>query len=155
MKHINIQQPQQNCGSLRTKAREEHSMPDWNQYRNTRNNLKSQIRKAKREFYQKALSSRKPKDVWRVIHRILHPSPQPLRGNPDELNEHFASTTQRVTGAAAESVDNLWKLIDSLPDHNDDAFSLKHVTCQKVTQELKKLRSALMAMTGFQLRLSS
>lgn len=79
--------------------------------------------------------------MWRFNHTILHPSPQPLRVNPYELNEHFASTNQRVTSAAAETVDNLWNLIDALPDHNDDAFSLRHVTCHEVAHELKRLRS--------------
>ena len=80
-------------------------------YCDARNKLKYKIKTAKREFYKRAFSSKNPKDVWKVIHRIFHPNPKPLRVDPDKLNTHFASTSERVTGAASEPTDNLWSLL--------------------------------------------
>ena len=93
------------------------------------------------DFYNRALSSNKPKEVWKVIHRILHPNPQPLQFQPDELNAHFASTAQRVTGASAASEESIKCLIDSLPVDRPEAFVLGPVTCGQVLLQLKKLRS--------------
>ena len=106
-----------------------------------RNELKSKIKKTKREFYQKALSSSKPKEIWQIIHRILHPSPQPLRVKPEELNSFFASIAERATSASAIPTDELWKLIDSLPEDEGNSFHLRKVTCKEVLSELKKLRN--------------
>ena len=47
----------------------------------------------KRLFYRKALFSSKPKEPWWVIHHILHPDPQPVRVDPELLNNHFTSTS--------------------------------------------------------------
>ena len=141
MKDLDIQQLQKDCLSLQTSARVSKDEVTWTRYRDMRNELKSKIKKTKREFYQKALSSSKPKEIWQVIHRILHPSPQPLRVEPEELNSFFASSAERVTGASAIPTNELWKLIDSLPKDEDNSFHLRKVTCKEVLSELKKLRN--------------
>ncbi|CAB4006181.1 Hypothetical predicted protein [Paramuricea clavata] len=110
-------------------------------YRDVRNKLKTKIKSAKRDFYQRAFSSKNPKKVWKIIHRILHPNPKPLRIDPDELNTHFASATERVTGAIPEPTQNLWSFINSLPDDSTNAFHLREVSYQKVLNEIKNLRS--------------
>jgi hypothetical protein len=79
LKDPHVQQLQMECHNLRSRTRNEKSEQLWTQYRGERNLLKVSIRKSKCEFYQKALSSSKPKEVWQTIHRILHPNPQPLR----------------------------------------------------------------------------
>ena len=140
MKDLDIQELQQQCQYLRTKARRDKSDIIWNAFRDKRNQLKSQIGKTKREFYSKALSS-KNLEVWKTIHRVLHPNPQPLRSDPDELNAHFASTAVRVTSASPESQENLRNLIESLPDDKPGAFSLNTASRLQVPLELKKLRS--------------
>ena len=76
-----------------------------------------------------------------MIHKILHPNPQPLRFNPDKLNVHFASTAQRVTGATATSQDNIRRLINSLPEDGPSAFAMCPVSCGQVLLQLKKLRT--------------
>ena len=56
------------------------------------------------------------REVWKIIHRIPHPSHQPLWHDPDELNHHFALTTQRVTStfpASLESIQNFIKLLSN------------------------------------------
>ena len=95
----------------------------------------------KSDFYQKAFSSKKPKDVWKIIHRILHPNPKPLRVDPSELNMYFASTTKRVTGATPEPPENLWSFINTLPDDPDSAFHLREVSHREVLVEINALRS--------------
>ena len=110
-------------------------------YRDVRNKLKTKIKSAKRDFYQRAFSSKNPKKVWKIIHRILHPNPKPLRIDPDELNTHFASTTERVTGAIPEPTQNLWSFINTLPDDSTNAFHLREVSYQNVLNEIKNLRS--------------
>ena len=118
MKDLDIQRLQHECKNLRTKARRDKSETIWKAYRDKRNHIKLQIGKTKRNFYSKALSSKKTttKEVWKTTHRVLHPNPQPFRSDPDELNAHFASTTMRVKGASPESLEILWDLIESLPN---------------------------------------
>ena len=99
MNDLNIRSLQQQCRLMRFEAHKHQSSEEkWNAFRGVRNQLKTVIKKAKRTFTIKALSSRRPKDVSKVIHRILHPSSQPLRADPSLLNSHFASTAERVTG---------------------------------------------------------
>ena len=141
MKDLDIQQLQRESHTLRKKARKGKSDAIWSMYRDKRNELKHNISKTKRDFYNKALSSTKPKKVWKVINKILHPNPQPLRFNPDKLNAHFASTAQHVTGATATSQDNIRRLINSLPEDGPSAFALSPVSCGQVLLQLKKLRS--------------
>ena len=39
-----------------------------------------------------ALSSKRPKQVLRVIHRVLNSSTSPPRADPDQLNKYFIAT---------------------------------------------------------------
>ena len=48
-------------------------------FRDVRNKLKAAIRRARETLTRQALSSNEPKEVWRIIHRILKPNQQPLR----------------------------------------------------------------------------
>ncbi|XP_048583248.1 uncharacterized protein LOC125562941 [Nematostella vectensis] len=137
LKELDIQKLQQDFRNMRTEARKEKSDSIWNYFREKRNQLKAMIGKAKRNFYYKALSSVKAKDVWRVIHRILHPNPQPLRFDPDELNTHFASTAERVTGATLTSANVISDLIQSLPVSTGLGFYAEACLMSSSTQEIK------------------
>ena len=115
---------------------------DWATYRSIRNQIKIRIRQAKKDFVKKALSSNKPKQTWRIIHRILKPSPKPLHFDPDNLNEYFVNTGHHVTGSIANSTDNLLKYIDSLTAHSDKEdykFRLRNVKRSEIYQEICKL----------------
>ena len=67
-----------------------------NYVRSVRNKLKGAARKV---FIEKAMRSNKLREVWKVP-RILKPSPNPLRFDPDELNEHFSSISQKTLDSA-------------------------------------------------------
>ena len=88
---------------------------------------------------ERMLSSKKSKEVWKVIHRILHPSPQRITMQPDKLNNFFASTAERTIGISAHHVDDyasIIKLIQSLPANIDNGFQIRTVTLKEVIHEL-------------------
>ena len=124
---------------------EAHKSPqneeNWNKFRSIRNQLKKVIKKAKTVFVEKALLSKRPKDVWKTIHRILYPSPQPLRIDPNQLNKHFASTAERVVASSPLERDDLYSLLASLPQDSNSPFQFRHVTYREVLNEIKHLRS--------------
>ena len=79
-------------------AHQTQSELDWTAYRSVRNKIRSAIKSAKDDFYRRALSSKRSKNVWTIIHKILNPNPKRIRSDPDELNNFFATTSQRVLG---------------------------------------------------------
>ena len=109
-----------------------------------RNRIKSVINKSKCSFIANALSSRRPKEVWRIIHRILHPSPKPLQADPDRLNEFFIKTNERTLGTKPDERSNLIGLVHSFSEKLlpfCSSFKLRCVTKQDVDREISKLRS--------------
>ena len=93
---------------------------------------------------ERMLSSKKSKEVWMVIHRILHPSPQRITVQPDKLNNFFASTAERTIGINVHHVDDyasIIKLIQSLPANIDNGFQIRTVTLKEVIHELRNIRS--------------
>ncbi len=44
-------------------------------FRQNKRDVKKAIRHAISELYHNALSKRKPKEVWKIIHSVLHPPP--------------------------------------------------------------------------------
>jgi hypothetical protein len=101
MKSPNSQTLQKERDNLRYKAHKSDADNGvWAAFRLVRNNLKSAIRSARKAFIEKALSSNKSRDVWRVIHRILKLNPKSLLVDPDELNTHFATTAERTLEAS-------------------------------------------------------
>ena len=93
---------------LRYEAHKENSDDEsWVAFRAVRNKIKSVINKSERVF---AFSSKRPKDVWRVVHRILHPSPKTLQADPDRLNTFFLSTNERTLGTKPDKRSDLTDL---------------------------------------------
>ena len=143
MKTPHIEDLQQERNTLRRAAHlpNTHSST-WNSFRSV-NRLKQAIRPVRKSFIEKALSSNKSREIWRVIHRILKPSPKPLRIDPDELNVHFFTTAQRTIGAPATSLDTLANIIDSLPEIPDNIphFTIQPVIRRGVLECIKSLCS--------------
>eukprot|EP00111_Clytia_hemisphaerica_P012789 TCONS_00037612-protein len=72
LKDLNISEKQKERDYLRTKCHSPQSeQKDWDLFRKIRNELKTLIRVTKSSFYRRALSSKRPKEVWSTIHRIL------------------------------------------------------------------------------------
>ena len=61
----------------------------WEKFCAARNCLKESIKSTKRNFMERVLSSKKSKEVWKVIHCILHLSPQRITMQPDKLINNF------------------------------------------------------------------
>lgn len=91
-----IRDLQSKRNKLRYEAHKTHTDTSWDAFRLVRNKLKTVIRKARKNFMETALSSSNGKKVWRVIHRVLKSTQQPLRLDPAELNIAFGSTASRT-----------------------------------------------------------
>ena len=72
-------QIQQLRDKFRKEAHQTGSQEYWEMFRDVRNKLKEAIRRARETLTRQALSSNKPKEMWRIIHRILKPNQQSLR----------------------------------------------------------------------------
>ena len=125
---------------LMMRAHEYGSEASWNAIREVHNKIKSVINKARGSFFSKALSSKRPKEVWKVIHRILNPSPKLLRENPHELNRYFVSTATRIMGSEPDDSTDLLDYRNSLPEH-PTGFTLRKVTFEEVLKEINRLHS--------------
>jgi len=93
---------------------------------------------------ERMLSSKKSKEVWKVIHRILHLSPQRIIMQPEALNNFFASTAERTIDIKAHPVDehaSIINLIQSLPANIDNGFQIRTVALKEVIHELRNIRS--------------
>lgn len=96
MKTEEIQLLQADRDKLRKAAHRTHTTAAWETFRNGRNKLKRAIRVAREQFVTKALSSKKPKEIWNVIHRILKPSQNIIRFEPDSLHKLFVGAAERT-----------------------------------------------------------
>ena len=90
-----------------------------------------------------ALSSRRPKEVWKMIHRVLHPSPKTLREDTEKLNRDFISTATRTLSTKHDSTHDLLDLVRSSPNQADEmsTFALRNVSSGEVLKEISRLRS--------------
>ena len=143
MKDPLIKEFQKKRDSARFTAHQTSTDAAWHECRSVRNKLKSAIRTARNAFIEKAFYSNKSREVWKVIHRVLKPSARPLRFDPDELNDFFATTAQRTLETRATPIEDLTCLIDNLPDVPSGSmrFQLSPVTSENVLQVIKNLRS--------------
>ena len=136
-----IRKLQRERNKLRHLAHRINAPGIWEKFRDVRNRIRTKIKSVKRAFYKKALSSSKPKELWNTIHRILYPSLQPIRADPDVLNEHFSSTCQRLLNSEANSESSLREYINSLPNNTASSFALRPVTYSEVFKLLTTMRT--------------
>ena len=115
-----IRQLQKDRDQLRAEAHKKGGETSWVAFRDVRNKIKSVVDKARRSLLTNALSSRRPKEVWKVIHRVLHPSPKPLREDPEKLNRYFISTATRTLSTNPDSTHDSLDLVRSFPDQADE-----------------------------------
>ena len=138
-----IRQLQKDRDQLRAEVHKNGGETSWAAFRDVRNKIKSVVGKARRSFLAIALSSKRPKEVWKVIHRVLHPSPKPIREDPEKLNRYFISTATRTLGTKPDSTHDLLDLVRSFPDQADEfsTFALRNVSRGEVLKEISRLRS--------------
>ena len=119
-----IKQLQAERNKLRHLAYKTMEDSTWQAFREIRNKIKTKIKQVKRSFYGKALSSRKAKDLWHTIYRILHPSQKRISADPNILNHHFSTTSQRLLGSSPSLPNDLRNLNNTLPDNASQSFNL-------------------------------
>ncbi len=135
MKTPNIESLKLQRDQLREKAHFIHTEEVWRSYKFTRNALKAEIRSARNSFIENALSSRKSRDVWKVIHRVLKPNPKPLRVDVEDLNQYFLATAKRTTGSQTKSIEQLSDMIDEFSNDKD----VRQVSTNEIEYIIKTL----------------
>ena len=60
-------------------------------YRQSKVRWKKLIKTAKESFLRKALSSKKPKEVWDAVNRIINPSENHIRQNASKPTNYFTT----------------------------------------------------------------
>ena len=144
MKDPAIQELQDQRNVFMAAARKTSDSQERSTFRQARNALKKKIKMAKKSFIQDALSSKKPKAVWKVVHRVLHLNPQRINFDPNKLNKHFAATAERTAGIVYNETDapeHIMNLIASLPPDTPEAFDIEPVNLNAVLHELRSLRT--------------
>ena len=74
LKSDEIRKLQSERDVLRVCARKHNTEETWTAFRTICNKIKLMISKAKRSFLVNALSSMRSKEVWKIIHHVLHPN---------------------------------------------------------------------------------
>ncbi len=88
LKELNLSAKLRERDQLRTRAHQRpYNEQAWAAYRKIRNEVKKHIRNTKTNFYKKALSSKRPKEVWNTIYRILNPNPKSIDADPASLKQ--------------------------------------------------------------------
>lgn len=117
-----IRKLQKERNVLRYLAHIKNLVSIWNKFLEVRNKIKTKIKSIKHAFFRRALSSNRPKEPRNIIHRILYPSPQSIKVDPDALNKHFSSTSQRLLGSEANLLEFSLDFINSLPEEHLTTF---------------------------------
>ena len=73
-----IRSLQQLRNKFRKEAHQTGAQESWELFRDVRNKLKAAIRQARETFTRQALSSNKPNEMWRIIHRSIETQPATL-----------------------------------------------------------------------------
>ena len=81
---------------------------------------------------RKALSSKKPKEVWDAANRIINPPKNRVRQNTSDLNNYFTTLASNLTGKDYESLNEseILQLLNRVPDCN--AFTINYTTYDEV-----------------------
>ena len=117
MKDPEIQRLQHHRNHYRRLAHQLQDDESWFHFRNARNNLKKTIKRTKSTFFKKALSSKRPKEVWKTIKRLLSPNNKVIKADPDELNQHYVTLAERISPTEADPFET--SQLDDIDNVND------------------------------------
>ena len=144
MKDPEIKKLQNLRNTNRFEAHKSRDSSIWDTFRQNKRDIKKAIRHAKSEFYRNALSKKKPKEVWKIIHSVLHPPPKRCVFSPSELNNYFVDIAGKILNKEPTHPSKILEFIESLPNSNREngaLFQLHQVTYEGVLKELKALRN--------------
>ena len=94
-------------------------------------------------LYRKALSSNKPREVWKIIHRIIKPSYKPLHFDVEKLNKFFTEIPTTISSCECTTLNQLNQIIEGLPERVpiDEQLTLKTVSRVDILNTIKSLKS--------------
>ena len=142
MRDLNIVSLKDDFRHIRYQCYQTNKGDDWQSFRKSRNELKSKIKSTKKSFYRKALSPKRPKDIWTTIHRILNPGKKHISFDPETLNSYYRTMAENLTGTKPTTKKEISKLNNPLSSSsNQDQFYLQEVNYNKVLHEIKSIRS--------------
>ena len=98
MKDFEISKLQKERDHWRHEAHSKRTPQSWEKFRAIRNKIKKVINEKKTSFYKKVFQSKNKNDIWKVIHCILSPNLKTLKVNPENFNEFFNKTAERLFG---------------------------------------------------------
>ena len=87
------------------------------------------------------MQSKKPKEVWSIIHCILSPNQKKITSSPEKLDSYYVHLNETLTGKQSATTTELNEIINNLPSTNKDSFVLKTVTYQQVLNEINSIRN--------------
>lgn len=140
MKDLRIADLQRTCREKRYYAHQSQTANDWDEFREARNTLKRRIKSTKKSFHQRILASKRPKEVWKLVHRILHPKVKKINVSPSELNKHYQTTAARILGSKPTPVEEIKQLLRDQPN-TEKQFNFQLVSHEQVLKELKSIRN--------------
>ena len=88
MRDLDIVSLKNDCRHLRYQCHQTNKDGDLQSFRKSRNELKSKIKSTKKSLYRKALSSKRPKEIWTIINRILNSDKKRILFDPETLNNY-------------------------------------------------------------------
>ena len=86
------------------------------------------------------MNSNRPKEIWKIIHRISNPNPKNIIADPNTLKNNFIENAKRLTGKHAAKQDELFNMVETVNYKSKNNFKLSHVTYGEVLREIRSLR---------------
>ena len=101
-------------------------------YRKSKVRYKKLIKTTKGSFLQKTLTSKKSKEVWDAVNRVINPPKNRIRQNTSDLNNYFTTLASNLSGKENEPLNKseILQLLERVPDSN--AFTINYTTYDEV-----------------------
>ena len=112
----------------------------WQSFRKSRNELKSKIKSTKKSFYPKALSSKRTKEIWTVIHRILNPDKERILFDPETSSNYYTNMAENLTGTKPTTKNKITQEINALSfNGKTDILTSKDFRLVSLLQVFKRI----------------
>ena len=85
---------------------------------------------------------KRPKEIWNTIHKLLNQTKyNTINEDPNTLNEHFNSTSERLTQSERKTKTDLELTIANLSENGTTSFKLRTVTYSEVKKAISMTRN--------------